>query len=88
MNAFDALQQPVPISSSKYFLTSSFSPEIYEDEEEEDFINSLAMEDFRSVMYSPLSSYTDYPEENNYERSSNPLICNRFFSSENTQILL
>lgn len=84
----NTLQQPVPVFGSKCFMSGSFSPEIYEEEEEEEFINSLAMEDFRSVMSSPLSSCGDYPEETTYARSSNPLICNRYFSSENAQIIL
>lgn len=87
MNGFDTLQQPVPISGSKCYMSGSLSPEIYEEEEEEEFINSLAMEDFRNVMCTPLSC-GDYPEEAAYERSSNPLICNRYFSSESNQIIL
>ena len=79
------LQQPVPISGAKYFMTSSFSPEVY-DEEEDDIIDSMAMEDFRNVMYSyPLGERSD---EVTYQRSSNPLICNRFFSADNAHALL
>ena len=86
MSSSSTLQQPVPISGAKYFMTSPFSPEVYDEEEEDDIIDSLAMEDFRNVMYScPLGERSD---ETTYQRSSNPLICNRFFSADNAHVLL